>query len=891
LFLRLLAFLALVFAATAAMAESRVALVIGNGAYRNTTALPNPVNDAADVGKMLGGLGFDVTTALDLDGPAFDQTLSEFSRKVEDADVAVFFYAGHGLQFDNENYLVPIDAKLQNEFSVQRETTSLRQVMALMESARISLIFLDACRNNPLAEDLARSMRQLGRSVALGRGLAPPPATGRDVLIAFAAAPDQVAFDGEGRNSPFTGAILRHLPTPDIEISTALKRVTQAVREATGGQQLPQQLSDIATELYLARGIAVEQAPLAVTPVPAIDPEEEAFRIAAGANTAASWSAFLEAFPEGRYAPVARVSLAALLPAIATPEPQPAEESATGEQSLEQELLEGIEATKEVQVWRADIAAIESDLARAESDGNRVRMDALTKERALIENRIRKFSVATSIVDRYGLADAGPLQVEAIFEGTIAKGDARGAFEYGVLLDGWPVLGLDPVRAAENFLRALELGDATMDEQVLERLEGISSLLEENTRIEIQARLAKAGVYDGEAHGTFNNATRRALAAYASLGTVAEQSAAASTPAPAIATGLPEAAASVKSPDLEAMAQQIATAEKAGDTGGASKLKVAYATLGRKLGDADLIANLALYYATGQGVDRDPTFALTLFDEARNAKSGIASYNFGWMVDKGEGFTQHSQRAANLMLRGIELATPETRRLLVDHLMRDAALLKTETRTFLEAGLVDAGFYAGEPDGNIDNATRNALEGFAGLKSDEASLSSVSPTGAQLFADFKTEWDAGNYDNALKLLDASAQEKNARAMGQLATFYSTGTLVDRNIPLAVSLYEGAITGGDYASMFALAQLNDKGGEIAYDSVRAADLFLRGLQAAPDDVARAHLNDLVRLGDAYFTRESRQYLQHFLAERSDFRGAADGVIGPATQRALDSYVVN
>jgi ABC-type amino acid transport substrate-binding protein len=308
--LRLIACIAFALLPALAVAETRVALVVGNGEYLNAPALPNPANDANDVSTMLAGLGFDVTTAIDVDSREFDQALAGFSSKVEGADVAVFYYAGHGLQFDNENYLVPVDARLENEFAVRRETTELRAVLALMESARISLVFLDACRNNPLAEELARSLNQLGRSAALGQGLAPPPSTGRDVLIAFAAAPDQVAFDGAERNSPFTSAILKHLPTPDIEISTALKRVTQAVRETTGGKQLPQQLSDMATEFYMTRAVAAEPSEPDATPVP--DPEAVAFNAATNANTVEAWTAFLDAFPQSTYAGAARVSLAAL---------------------------------------------------------------------------------------------------------------------------------------------------------------------------------------------------------------------------------------------------------------------------------------------------------------------------------------------------------------------------------------------------------------------------------------------------------------------------------------------------------------------------------------------------------------------------------------------------
>ena len=218
-----------------ASAERRVALVIGNAAYKHATGLRNPGNDANDVAETLKKLGFEVLLGRDLDQQDFAKTIEQFARALDEADIGLFFYAGHGLQMNDKNYLVSTNARLENEFLLSSETIELDAIVRLMESkAPTNLVFLDACRNNPLTENLRRSLTALKRSAQLGRGLARMEASGRDTLIAFAAAPGQEAADGgSDRNSPFTAALLSHLPTPGLEVSVMLKEVAADVRRDT----------------------------------------------------------------------------------------------------------------------------------------------------------------------------------------------------------------------------------------------------------------------------------------------------------------------------------------------------------------------------------------------------------------------------------------------------------------------------------------------------------------------------------------------------------------------------------------------------------------------------------------------------------------------------------
>ncbi|HEY6601739.1 MAG TPA: caspase family protein [Xanthobacteraceae bacterium] len=229
----------------------RVALVIGNGKYQFAAPLPNPPNDAADIAKALRKLGFDVVEGRDLDRPGMDNAIRQFGRKLDGADIALFFYAGHGLQVNGKNYLVPVDAKLERPGDLTLDAVDISTVLAQMEAEkRVNLIFLDACRDNPLARSLARSLGT--RSSAVGQGLASiQSAIG--TMIAYATQPDNVALDGEGRNSPFTAALLKHLVTPGLEIGALMKRVRADVIAATREKQVPWDHSSLVGDVILMK--------------------------------------------------------------------------------------------------------------------------------------------------------------------------------------------------------------------------------------------------------------------------------------------------------------------------------------------------------------------------------------------------------------------------------------------------------------------------------------------------------------------------------------------------------------------------------------------------------------------------------------------------------------
>jgi uncharacterized caspase-like protein len=246
-----------------ALAEKRVALVVGNSAYLHAGELANPRNDAADVAAALGSLGFQVVQGVDLDKPSFDRRIRDFAVSLTGAEVGLFFYAGHGLQVAGQNYLVPIDAELTTASALDFEMVRLDLVHRTMErEAQTNIIFLDACRNNPLERNLRRAMGT--RSAEIGRGLAAFEG-GVGTLISFSTQPGNVAADGTGgRNSPFAGALLKQLTTSSDDLSAMLIAVRNDVMKETKRQQIPWEHSSLTGRFYFnpnAKSLAAAPPP------------------------------------------------------------------------------------------------------------------------------------------------------------------------------------------------------------------------------------------------------------------------------------------------------------------------------------------------------------------------------------------------------------------------------------------------------------------------------------------------------------------------------------------------------------------------------------------------------------------------------------------------------
>lgn len=276
-----------------ALAEKRTAFIVGNAAYTNALPLANPVNDARLLAATLEGLGFDVTLASDLTRVGLAAEFSAFLDRTMGADVTLFYYAGHGMQFEGRNYLLGTDAALRSAFDVQSEALPLdRIVQMLEEKARAALVFVDACRDNPLATQFYSQNFSPTRALAT-RGLAPMSERFQGSMLMFAASPGQVAYDGDLGNSPFTQALAKHLPTENVEILTLMKRVIRDVKAETEDKQVPTVTNDLALEVYLNLGEGGEGAALAAVQ------EEAVFEAALAINSERAWDIYLKRFPSG----------------------------------------------------------------------------------------------------------------------------------------------------------------------------------------------------------------------------------------------------------------------------------------------------------------------------------------------------------------------------------------------------------------------------------------------------------------------------------------------------------------------------------------------------------------------------------------------------------------
>jgi uncharacterized caspase-like protein len=249
----------LLFELAPAYCGNRVALVFGNGLYKNARVLANPANDARDMAAILQKLGFTVILGTDLGKSAMKSKIDEFARLLPGADAGLFYYSGHALQAGSVNYLVPVDAAIESTDSLGPETLSLQAIQQTMEqNAKTSILFLDACRNNPLSRDASPSKGM--RPVALERGLAQMKA-GAGTLISFSTAPGEWAFDGDGRNSPYTGALVSNIGSPGEDIVSILMDVRKAVRAATDNRQTPWEHSALMDRVYLNTARQVSEAP------------------------------------------------------------------------------------------------------------------------------------------------------------------------------------------------------------------------------------------------------------------------------------------------------------------------------------------------------------------------------------------------------------------------------------------------------------------------------------------------------------------------------------------------------------------------------------------------------------------------------------------------------
>jgi uncharacterized caspase-like protein len=319
--------------AVEAQAEQRVALVIGNSTYQNAAKLPNPVRDAQAIAELFESAGFGVVQARsDLGNLEFRRAIREFTEISRSADIAVIFFAGHGIEIGGMNYLLPIDAKLARDYDAEDETVPLDRIVRALEPAKqLRLIILDACRDNPFLS----TMQRTAALRAVTRGLAQVEPIASNTLIAFAARAGSTAEDGDAAHSPFTTALLKHITQPGLDVHMALRRVRDEVLRNTGNRQEPFVYGSLGGEEIAL----VPSPPESKNPAPADSNAaiRQDYELAERIGSKGAWESFLNVHKTGLYAELARAQLAKLDIRLAATEREHADR-AIREQSEREQL-------------------------------------------------------------------------------------------------------------------------------------------------------------------------------------------------------------------------------------------------------------------------------------------------------------------------------------------------------------------------------------------------------------------------------------------------------------------------------------------------------------------------------------------------------------------------
>lgn len=469
-----LATLLCVFSAAQAEAAKRVALVIGMSKYEQVPRLPNPTRDASAVAQLLRQAGFDlVDSERDLSIADLRRVVREFAEAARDADIAVLYYAGHGIEMDGQNYLIPTDAKLLSDFDVQDETMSLDRVLRSIDAAkRLKLVILDACRDNPFAKTMKRSIA----SRSIGRGLAEIEPGASDTLIAFAAKAGAVASDGDGQNSPFATALLKHLTEPGLDLRIAFGRVRDDVLKSTGNRQEPFVYGSLGGDT------------MALVPQ-RVGPDAQArldYELAAQIGTKEAWETFLDRHGTGYFADLARVQTKKMAAAQDNrakaedsrreAEEQAARKAAEYRKQLEEQSARETEAAKQKLSEQAKKELEEQrrqlqEQARQELDSAKQRLELAQQQAAAARQQLED-------AKRQGAADA---KAEVKVNSAVAPTSTRER-----------VAALNPGQSVEG-----PSASSQMDPSDIARL--------------LQAHLKRVGCNAGSINGNWDETSRRAL--------------------------------------------------------------------------------------------------------------------------------------------------------------------------------------------------------------------------------------------------------------------------------------------------------------------------------------------------------------------------------------------
>jgi len=373
-----------------AFAEKRVALILGNSIYQNVPPLSNPINDGAVMAATFKNAGYDVVSRFDLSALDTRRVLRDFADRARDADIAVVYYAGHGMEVDGTNYLIPVDAKLERDTDIYDEAFSLDRILVAVEPAKqLRLVILDACRDNPFARNMKHSLA----SRSIGRGLAKIEPASPNTLIAYSAKAGSTAQDGDGKNSPFTTALAQHLTKPGLDIRKAFGFVRDDVLKNTGNRQEPFVYGSLGgNDVPLVPARAEPAAPVQATPQSQFNPQSETrrdYELALQVGNKAAMNAFIAQHPEGFYASLAKLQLEKL--AAEEAHAAASEKARIAEQERARLAAEG--ARKDTQA-KADAEAKSTEAARLAAE--KAKQAAVAQQQAAEADRQRSEKITSN---------------------------------------------------------------------------------------------------------------------------------------------------------------------------------------------------------------------------------------------------------------------------------------------------------------------------------------------------------------------------------------------------------------------------------------------------------------------------------------------------------------
>ncbi len=456
-----------------ARAADRLALLIGNAHYASAPVLSNPTNDAEDLAASLRAMGFDVIERSDASRAAMADAVREFSDKLDGADTALFFYAGHGVQVNGDNYLLPVDAKVSGLSDIRFGAINLTDVMSEMDGkARASVIVLDACRDNPFAAALAKGGRSLG-----ARGLSAINPNGSGMLVVYSTQPNNIALDGGGHNSPFTAALLAHVQKPGLEVRQLVSQVRADVLSSTDGKQVPWDNSSLVGNVYLVAPTVVVMPPPAPTAAAGADVESLFWQSVVKDDSKAMYEGYLRQYGEnGHFAFIAHQRIASLSapapgmpPSAAPPEPGSAGPAYrdTGCQQLVVHDLDLIDV-------KAAVPACEAELRQ--HPGNAAALYGLGRAQTAAKNYIEANRLLDAAI-KGGNTQAFPVLGEAyylghgtpqsyaraydLFKQGVDHGDSLAMVDLGAMYNNGYFVKKDSKKAMELFSQSVALGSYT----------------------------------------------------------------------------------------------------------------------------------------------------------------------------------------------------------------------------------------------------------------------------------------------------------------------------------------------------------------------------------------------------------------------------------------------